>query len=250
MGVGPLLAWKRAALLPALQRLWLAAGCAALVFLVVAANRHIIAALGLAGGAWVVFSACTDIAERTQLFRIPLRSSVGRFLLLPRATYGATLGHIGFGVMVLGIAGMTLATQKVVVLNPGQSTELGGYTWTLDSLRSGQGPNFSTRIADITLSADGKAFLTLHPSRRFFAAQKTVTNDAAINTNGFQDIYAVFADEPAGGGAELRLNRHPLAPEIWFGGLIMALGGFLSLSDRRLRVGAPSRVKKPAGAVA
>ncbi len=78
-----------------------------------------------------------------------------------------------------------------------------------------------------------------------------ITNDAAIHTNGFQDIYAVFADEPTGShGAELRLSRHPLAPEIWFGGLIMALGGGISLSDRRLRVGAPSRRKKPAGAVA
>jgi cytochrome c-type biogenesis protein CcmF len=250
MAIGPLLPWKRAVLWPALQRVWLAAACALLVFLVVAANRHIIAALGLAGGAWVVFSALTDIAVRTQLFRTSLKSSVARFVLLPRATFGATLGHIGFGVMVLGIAGMTLATQKVVVLQPGQSTELGGYTWTLNSLRDGQGPNFSTRIADVTLSKNGHDFLTLHPSRRFFAAQKVITNDAAINTNGFQDIYAVFADEPAGGGAELRLNRHPLAPEIWFGGLIMALGGFLSLSDRRLRVGAPSRVKKPAGALA
>ncbi len=85
--------------------------------------------------------------------------------------------------------------------------------------------------------------MQLHPSRRFFAAQKTVTDDAAIRTNGFQDIYATFADEPASGGAELRLNRHPLAPEIWLGGLIMAFGGGLSLSDRRLRVGAPSRRK-------
>jgi cytochrome c-type biogenesis protein CcmF len=60
----------------------------------------------------------------------------------------------------------------------------------------------------------------------------------------------VFADEPAGtGGAELRLNRHPLAPEIWFGGLIMAIGGGLSLSDRRLRVGAPSRRKAADAAV-
>ena len=81
----------------------------------------------------------------------------------------------------------------------------------------------------------------------------TTTDDAAINTNGFQDIYAVFSDEPGGGGAELRLNRHPLAPDIWFGGLIMALGGMISLSDRRLRVGAPARAKqreKPAEVVA
>ena len=55
----------------------------------------------------------------------------------------------------------------------------------------------------------------------------------------------MFADEPVSGGAELRLNRHPLAPEIWFGGLIMAFGGFLSLSDRRLRIGAPGAEERP-----
>ena len=244
MGCGPLLAWKRADLLPALQRLWLAGAVALLVFLVLSATRHVIAALGLAGGAWVVLAAITDLAERVRLFRVPLGNSLARLTTLPRRALGATLGHIGFGVSVLGIAGMTLAVQKVVVLQPGQSTELGGYTWTLQDIHDAPGPNYTQRVADITV--DG---LTLHPSRRFFTAQHVITNDAAIHTNGFQDIYAVFADEPASGGAELRLNRHPMAPEIWFGGLIMALGGFLSLSDRRLRVGAPSR-KKPAGAVA
>ncbi len=250
MAVGPLLPWKRAALGPALARLWLACGVALIVFLAVAATRHVIAAIGLAGGLWVVCSACTDVAERIRLFRAPLGTSLSRALVLPRAAIGATLGHIGFGVTVLGIAGMTLATQKVIVLQPGQSTQLGGYTWTLNDIHDAPGPNFSQRVADVTLSQNGRAFLTLHPSRRNFTAQKVITNDAAIHTNGFQDIYAVFAAEPAGSnGAELRLNRHPLAPEIWFGGLIMALGGGISLSDRRLRVGAPSR-KKPAGAVA
>jgi cytochrome c-type biogenesis protein CcmF len=251
MAVGPLLPWKRAALTPVLHRLWLAGAVALVVFLVVAANRHIIAALGLAGGAWVVFSALTDLAERVRLFRVPLATSLARFSALSRALLGATLGHIGFGVTVLGIAGMTLATQKVVVLTPGQSAQLGGYTWTLNDIHDAPGPNYSQRVADVTLSEDGKPFLSLTPSRRFFTAQHVTTNVAAIHTNGFQDIYAVFADEPAGSnGAELRLNRQPMAPEIWFGGLIMAIGGVTSLSDRRLRVGAPSRKKKPAGAVA
>jgi len=237
-------------LLPVLQQWWLAGGVALGVFLVVAADRHVIAAMGLAGGVWVVLAALTDIAGRVWLFRVSAAGSVARLFALPRAAIGATLGHIGFGVMVLGIAGMTLATQKVIVLTPGQSTELGGYTWTLNDIHDAPGPNFSQRVADVSLSENGAVFLTLHPARRYFAAQKVVTNTAAIKTNGFQDIYAVFASEPAGtGGAELRLNRHPLAPEIWLGGLIMALGGGISLSDRRLRVGAPSR-KKPAGAVA
>jgi cytochrome c-type biogenesis protein CcmF len=243
MAIGPLLPWKRALLAPALQRIWPVAAVAALVFISVTAERHVIAALGLAGGTWVVLAALSDIAERLRLFRIPFRDSLGRLSVLPRAAIGAAIGHIGFGVTVLGIAGMTLAAQKVIVLQPGGSTELGGYTWTLNDIHNAPGPNFSQRVADVTVSENGRTLMQLHPSRRFFAAQKTVTDDAAIRTNGFQDIYATFADEPAGGGAELRLNRHPLAPEIWLGGLIMAFGGGLSLSDRRLRVGAPSRRK-------
>jgi cytochrome c-type biogenesis protein CcmF len=250
MAIGPLLPWKRAVWRPALQRIWPVAVVALLVFISMTAERHVIAALGLAGGVWVVLSALSDIAERLKLFRMPLRDSLARLSVLPRAAIGAAFGHIGFGVMVLGIAGMTLATQKVVVLKPGQSTTLGGYTWTLNDVHDAPGPNYSQRVADLTLSEKGTAFLTLHPSRRFFTAQKTITNDAAIRTNGFQDIYAVFADEPASGGAELRLNRHPLAPEIWFGGLIMAFGGGLSLSDRRLRVGAPARRKAKVPGVA
>ena len=249
MGFGPLLAWKRADFAPVLQRLYLAGGVAAVVFLVMAANRHIIAALGLAGGAWVVLAAFTDLAQRVRLFRVPLGQSVARFFTMPRASIGAALGHIGFGVTVLGIAGMTLALQSVVVLQPGQSTKMGGYVWTLQDIHDAPGPNYTRRVADITVADKNGVFLRLHPSRRFFTTQKTITNDAAIHTNGFRDLYAVFADEPAGGGAELRLNDHPMAPEIWIGGLIMALGGFFSLSDRRLRVGAPSR-KRVVAAVA
>jgi cytochrome c-type biogenesis protein CcmF len=250
MAIGPLLPWKRAALRPALERIWFAALIAAIVFAVMTAKANAITALGLAGGVWVVLSAVSDIAERVKFLRAPLRDSWHRLLALPRAAFGAALGHVGFGVLALGVAGMTLATQKVVVLNPGQSTMLGGYSWTLNDIHDAPGPNYSQRVADVSIGKDGKNFLTLHPSRRLFINPKVTTNDASIQTNGFQDIYVVFANEPATGGAELRLNRHPLAPELWFGGLIMALGGALSLSDRRLRVGAPARRRKAQGAVA
>ncbi|MDE2458584.1 MAG: c-type cytochrome biogenesis protein CcmF, partial [Rhodospirillales bacterium] len=247
MGIGPLLRWKRADMLPVLQRLWLAGAVAMLVFIILTATRHIIAALGLAGGAWVVCAALTDIAERIRLFRVPLGQALGRLFTLPRAAIGAALGHIGFGVSVLGIAAMTLAVQKVIVLKPGQSTTLGGYSWTLQDIHDAPGPDYSQRVADVALSDNGHVFMVLHPSRRFFTAQHVITSDAAIRTNGFQDIYIDFADEEDG-GAELRLSRHPGAPEIWFGGLIMALGGVFSLSDRRLRVGAPFRKRLPGGA--
>ena len=241
MAIGPLLPWKRAALRPVLERIWLAFIAALVVFGVVAWRSNALTALGLAGGAWVICSAFADIAARIGLFRAPPGTSLARMRALPRAAYGAALGHLGFGVMVCGIAGMTLASQKVIVLQPGQSVRVGGYVWTLQDIHDAPGPDFTQRVADIALNDRGAPFLTLHPSRRYFAAQKTITTDAAIHTNGFQDLYAVFSDEPATGGAEFRLARHPLAPEIWLGGLIMALGGFVSLSDRRLRVGAPAR---------
>ncbi len=245
MAIGPMMPWKRADLAPTLARLWLAAGVALVVFLVTTAERHVITALGLAGGIWVVISAILELADRLRLFRVPLGASFTRLITLPRAAIGATLGHFGFGVTVLGIAGMTLATQKVIVMQPGQTTELGGYNWTLDDIHNAAGMgDYTMRVADVTVSSGGHAILTLHPSLRNFAAQETTTSVAAINTNGFQDLYAVFADAPGSGSAELRLNRHPLAPEIWFGGLFMAIGGVLSLSDRRLRVGAPSRAKR------
>ena len=241
MAIGPLLPWKRATLRPVLERIWLAFLAALVVFGIMAWQSNALTALGLAGGAWVICSAFADIAGRIGLFRAPPAICLTRMRALPRAAYGAAFGHLGFGVMVCGIAGMTLASQKVVVLQPGQTIRLGGYAWTLEDLHDAPGPNFTQRVADIVVRDHGAPFLTLHPSRRYFAAQKTITTDAAIHTNGFQDLYAVFSDEPATGGAELRLARHPLAPEIWLGGLIMAFGGFVSLSDRRLRVGAPAR---------
>ncbi|WP_298223481.1 heme lyase CcmF/NrfE family subunit [Acidocella sp.] len=235
MGAGPLLAWKRAALAPVLRRLALAGAAALLLLIAMTANTNLITALGLAGGAWVIVSALTDLATRAGITRVSPGAAFARLLKLPRAQVGAALGHLGFGVTVLGIAGMTLASQSVVVLSPGQSVKVGGYNWQLESITAAPGPDYTQHIA--TLHVDG---LVLHPSRRFFSAQKVITSDAAIHTNGFVNLYAVFAGEP-NGHAELRLDVHPLAPEIWLGGLIMALGGFFSLSDRRLRVGAPAR---------
>lgn len=241
MGVGPMLSWKRADLWPVLQRLWLAGGIAILLFIILTATQGLIAALGIAGGGWVIFSALTNLATRAQLLQKPMGRAVIRLGRLPRAAIGAALGHIGFGVMVIGIAAMTLAVQKTVVLKPGQSVMAGGYGWTLQDMHTVPGPDYIQHVADIEVSRHGQVVLYLHPARRLFPDGVT-TNEAAIHTNFLQDLYVVFTATPDG-GAELRLNRHPGAPEIWLGGLVMILGGGLSLSDRRLRIGIPIRKK-------
>lgn len=251
MAVGPLLPWKRASLAPALMKLWVGAVAGVIILAFLELRGHAIAAIGLAGGAWVILGALVDVAERIRLFRVPLAQSVSRAFALPRAAIGAALGHFGFGVTVLGIAGMTLAVHVLTVLHPGQSVAMGGYNWKLNSIHSAPGPDYSARVASVTISRDGRSVLTLYPERRFFPNGKVMTDDAAIRTNGLHNLYATFAGENNNGGAEFRFNVHPFAPEIWLGGLIMALGGGISLTDRRFRVGAPSRkaVKKPEAAV-
>ncbi len=113
-------------------------------------------------------------------------------------------------------------------------------TWTLEAVKDGAGSNYSERIATLRIARPGQADLLMYPSRRTFPVQQITTTEAAIRTTGFADIYAVMGEE-RDGGAVLRLNYNPLAPWIWFGALIMAIGGGLSLIDRRLRVGAPAR---------
>jgi cytochrome c-type biogenesis protein CcmF len=240
MAIGPVLPWKRASLAPALTKLWWAALIAVVTGLFFATRLPVLPALAFGGAAWIIIGSAAEIVERIRLFRIPLRDSYGRLRGLPVAAFGAALAHAGMGVTVAGIAGMSLATQRVVAVHPGEQVQAAGMTWKLDSLTDRDGPNYSERVANIRVIRPGEPDLIMHPSRRTFPVQRVTTTEAAIHTTGFADIYAVLGEE-RDGAAIMRLHYNPMAPWIWLGGLVMAIGGGLSLADRRLRVGAPAR---------
>jgi cytochrome c-type biogenesis protein CcmF len=246
MGIGPVLAWKRAALGAALLRLWWAALAAVALGVLLVTKLPLLPAVAFSGAAWLIIGAFAEIVERIRLFRLPLGASGQRLRGLPVAAFGAAIAHAGMGVTVAGIAGMSLATQQVVLLKPGQSAEVAGITWQLESMEDGAGSNYSERIANLRVMRPGKADLRMAPSRRTFPVQRTTTTNTAIYTTGFADIYAVLGEE-RDGAAVMRLHYNPLAPWIWLGGLVMAIGGGLSLADRRLRIGAPAR--RPVAAV-
>ena len=248
MTIAPGLAWKRANLWPALRRLWWAAIVAALVGLIAAYGaQKVLPALAFAGAVWIVFGAAVEIIERIKLFRVPMVQSLSRLVGLRLSVWGTALGHAGMGVTVAGIAGMSMASERIVALHPGESALEAGYDWKLVELHDERGPNFVSRIATIEVTRDGAPFLTLHPSRRTFPTQRMTTTEAAIHTNGIRDLYAVLGEE-RDGVAVLRIHDNLLAPWIWFGALIMASGGALSLLDRRARVGAPQKAAVRPGA--
>jgi cytochrome c-type biogenesis protein CcmF len=240
MAVGPMLSWKRAALGPALLRLWWAAAAAAAIWLWASFGTSVLPAFVMGCAAWLILGAFADIVERIRLFRLPLGASLRRLGGLPRGALGAAIAHAGLGVTIAGIAGMSMAVSTIVLVKPGETVHLGGYDWKLTDLHDAPGPNYIARAARLEVSRDGRPVTVLVPERRSFPVQRMTTTEARIETDGMRDLYAVLGDE-RDGGAVLRLHDNFMAPWIWLGALVMALGGLLSLSDRRLRLGAPRR---------
>ncbi len=256
MGVGPMLKWKRGDLWAALSRLKLAfavtAGIA-LVVLIATGAKSVGAASALALAAWLFAATFVELADRIGLFDgrfdSPGASVWRRARHLPRAAWGMTLAHAGMGIVIAGIAGSSAWTEeKIVSARPGQSFELAGYKIALDAVNPVSGPDYAAIRADMRLIHDGREIASLHPERRSFA--NGTSSHVAIRTNLLADVYAVIGEADANGAYVLRLYYNPLVPWIWLGAVVMSLGGLVSLSDRRHRVGAPARRSRPVAATA
>jgi cytochrome c-type biogenesis protein CcmF len=259
--VAPLLSWKRADLAVALRKLW-AAAIAALIMALAAFALHggpWAAALGLGIGVWLIVGTLVELGERTKLFRGAFGDSARRLGGLPRAAWGMALAHGGLGVVILGIAASQgWHEEKILLMAPGESTEIGGRTVAFKDVASLQGPNWRADHARMEIrDRNGGLIADVAPERRWYPVEQQATTEAAIHTSGFGDVYVVIGEpegaterhpgEPVDPKARwvVRLYVNPLQPWIWFGAIVMAIGGVLSLTDRRLRVGAPARKAVP-----
>jgi cytochrome c-type biogenesis protein CcmF len=146
--------------------------------------------------------------------------------------------------MVLGITGTSAwNVERILSMKPGETIEFAGYDLAFDKLATRQGPNYDEIVGDFRLSEDGKLITLLNPSKRQYVAPATATTEAAIHASWAGDFYLVISETGANEAASvgMRIYFHPLVRLIWLGTFIMFLGGVISLSDRRLRVGAPQR---------
>ncbi|HYZ24978.1 MAG TPA: heme lyase CcmF/NrfE family subunit [Rhodopila sp.] len=253
VGIGPILAWKRGDLLGALQRLWAAYIFAAVVLLAAfyaTSGGPVLAVLGFGLSAWLFGAVLTELAERLGLFRISARDSAQRAIHLPRAAYGMTLAHLGLAVSVAGFAASAFDREAIEILRPGSSIDLAGYHLTLERVDRIQGANYIADDASILVTRDGRMVTTMHPQRRFFPLQQQTTGETAIRTNLLADLYVALGDTDNAGNWTVRVYWKPLVPWIWIGAVIMALGGVVSLSDRRWRVGVAHRARRPVAGVA
>jgi cytochrome c-type biogenesis protein CcmF len=234
---GPMLNWKRDRLAETLRRVRVPAAVAAAVFLPVvifAGLGHALAAGGIGLAAWLLAGSAAILGRRWWAGRAYLGRSIRT---TPRALVGLAIAHAGLGLLTLGITGVTSWHQdKVLNMRPGDTTTFAGRTLTMTALEDVQGPNWQARQARFAVRSAGSAY-ELVSQRRFYPSAQQQTTEAGIHVTPLGNLYLSEGDT-SGGGVIIRLWSHPLVVWIWIGGFTMALGGAVSLSDRRLRVGA------------
>lgn len=250
MGVGPLLPWKRGDLWAALARLKLAFGAVAafVVVYVAAIDRSLLPLLGFALALWLVLAAATDFADRIRLGSVSLAESWRRARGLPRGIVGGIIAHAAVGITVAGIAGKGIAPERITLMQPGETTTIAGYVIRFEGTRPVSGPNWTGVEGRLVALSGEREVAVLAPQRRHYPVARMGTTEAAIRTSGFADLYAVIGETAENGATVVRLHYNPLAPWIWAGTILMSLGGVVSLTDRRLRVGVPARRRTPAAA--
>jgi cytochrome c-type biogenesis protein CcmF len=246
---GPLLAWKRGDLFGVAQRLVAAVVIAliavAVIFAMQGGGGPVLVPFAIGLAVFVMGGAATEIVERTALTKVPLATAFARARGLPRSTWGATFAHFGLGVALLGIVGETQwGAERIAELKPGQTVSIRRYDLTLDGLATRQGPNYRELSARFTVRRQGETIGTMRPSRRTFPSRGTATTETALMTRGFSQLYLSFGEVNADGALAVRLYYKPMVLLIWLGAMVMAAGGVLSLSDRRLRVGAPKPAQR------
>ncbi len=248
---GPILNWKRDTVQAALVRLrWpiiitvAAAGIGALAF----GLAKLGAALGIALGVWLVAASFMLLVRRWGLGR--KGAETGRLIrTTPLAVWGVAIAHAGLGVSTIGITAITAWTaSEVVTMVPGQTIEFAGRRITLDALGAATGPNYQAEQGRFRIEGQGRPFLMVS-EKRFYPSSQSQTTEAGIHGEAMGNLYISVGESATPGAATVRLWWHPLVGWIWGGAMIMALGGALSLSDRRLRLAMPARKTAPAKTV-
>jgi cytochrome c-type biogenesis protein CcmF len=248
MPFGPLLGWKRGDLLGAAQRLVAAAIVAAIAIAAGFALQHggpVLAPFGVGLAVFVMAGAVVDIAERTMVLRVRLGAALRRAAGLPRSAWGTAVAHFGIGVTLLGIVAVTAwGSEHIAAVKPGDTIDIAHYRLSFGGSFNRPGPNYRDVVGRFAVRrTNGDLIGLMEPSRRTFPARNMATTEASLMRRGVSQLYLSLGDPNPDGTVPVRLYFKPLVLLIWLGALIMFFGGCLSLSDRRLRIGAPQPAK-------
>ncbi|MFL5260676.1 MAG: heme lyase CcmF/NrfE family subunit [Hyphomicrobiales bacterium] len=247
--VGPFLTWKRADALGAIERLWFAAalvlGCVVAVLALTRPGPWL-APLGIGLGLWLVLGALSELAARIQFPQAPIAVAWARLTGLPRSSIGMTLAHAGVGLIIIGIVAVSAwREERILVMKPGDETAIAGYSVRYLGESPLTGPNYTGEAGRFAVSRNGESLATLVSEKRFFEPGRVPTTEVGLRETAAGNLYIAMGDR-AGQGRAVRIYFHPLVNLIWVGAAIMFLGGLVSLTDRRYRIGIPRLARRVA----
>ena len=239
--IGAVLPWKRAQLGRAMR---LMSGVALLtiallgLFYALGTGRSLAGLITLALGVWLVAGAAVDLWQRTGQGR-EIAAKFSRLTRLPRADWGKALAHAGLGITFIGVGALvTYQIEDIRVAQIGEEFDVGAYNLTVRDVREVQGPNYISTMAFVEVAKAERIVDLLTPEKRIYPVAGMPTTEAGIDSGFTRDVYVALGDPQLDGGWAVRTWIKPFANWIWGGAIIMALGGALSLTDRRYRVAA------------
>jgi cytochrome c-type biogenesis protein CcmF len=236
MGIGPLARWKEASLPDLATRLkWaFAVSAATALALPLALGKWTpMIGFGVLMAAWILITAAVNLRQRIGALSGPL---LIRLSLQPRGYYGMLLAHCGVAVFIIGVTLVKgYEVERDMRMAVGDVVTLGGNSFRFDGVENAVGPNYRAARGTVTVLRDGRPVLTLWPEKRVYNAQQMGMTEAAISTGITGDMYVSLGEPVADGAWSVRIYHKPFVTWIWGGCVLMALGGFLALSDGRYR---------------
>jgi len=252
MGLGPLAHWKHTEPKDLVRLLGVALGLSLVVgvaaFFLAGRGRPLYVALGLMLAAWLALSHMVSIRERYR--HKGLAAALADLTGKGRGFYGMWIAHLGVGMFVIGATLVSnYAVENDIRMSPGGRYEVAGYQFVLDGVTSHQGPNYQAHRGHFRVLRDGREVTTLKPEKRTYQVQTQPMTEAAIDPSLTRDLYVSLGEPIEGGDWSVRIYYKPYVRWIWLGGLCMALGGLIAVSDRRYRP-LKRRREVPAGTLA
>ncbi len=242
MGLAPFARWKAASASDFPRMLWLGAGvslAAAIGVPWVMGGWTLLAAVGVFLGFWAIYSSMLILRVRAGSGSAGGLSRLGSMSI---SQWGMVTAHLGVGVFILGVTFVkAYESNSDVKMGEGDTTTVGGYTFMFKGINEVKGPNYIAARARIEVSRNGKVERLMEPEKRIYTVQRMPMTEAAIDTGLFRDLYVSLGEPIDMQTWVVRIQHKPFVDWIWWGCLLMALGGCLAAADRRYRISARAR---------
>ncbi|MEL7108606.1 MAG: heme lyase CcmF/NrfE family subunit [Pseudomonadota bacterium] len=237
MAVAPLIKWRRDSW-RRIQKTLIIMGVAAAILTaaVMVFGKTVFGAIGMGLVVWLCIGTAANYARKLRIGE--QKSTLGnlfqRFALLPGATHGFALAHLGLAICTMGVVAMGVWSDEAVDrLKLGERISVAGYDFTLENVSRAQGPNFISETGQVVITRKDRRIAVLNPEQRMYPVERNNTTEGAMEVGAMRILYAAKGEGNPEEGWVVSVYYHPLVIWIWIGALMMALGGFASVADRR-----------------